>query len=249
VNELIRQLHAMEPGDPYRTRLRNRVVQDCLPLADKLARRFTGLGELPADLAQVASLGLLKAVDGFDPEYGTDFGGYATPTIIGELKRHFRDKGWGVHVPRRLQELRLDVNRARDELTHLLGRSPTTTDVATHLKIAEETVIEAMAASAAYRPSSLYLPLGDEQESTSTIADMLGEEDQELDLVDLRVSLRPLLAQLPEREQRILSMRFFGNLTQADIAAQLGISQMHVSRLLSRTLRKLRQAMLAPEVS
>ncbi|WP_432830478.1 SigB/SigF/SigG family RNA polymerase sigma factor [Dactylosporangium sp. CA-092794] len=243
VNELLRQAAAMDRDDPRRGALRDRAVAHSLPLADRLARRFHGMGESPADLSQVAALGLMKAIEGFDPDYGTDFGGYATPTIVGELKRYFRDKGWGVHVPRRLQELRIEINRVRDSLGQRLGRSPTPKDVADHLGIEEEQILEALVASSAYRPVSLFAPLGGDDDA-GTLADVLGDDDRDIDGVEFRQAIKPLIARLPERERRILSLRFYGNRTQAQIAADLGISQMHVSRLLSRTLDGLRRALL-----
>ncbi|WP_238010319.1 SigB/SigF/SigG family RNA polymerase sigma factor [Dactylosporangium sp. AC04546] len=243
VNELLRQAAAMDRSDPRRGALRERAIEHSLPLADRLARRFHGMGESPADLSQVAALGLMKAIDGFDPDYGTDFGGYATPTIVGELKRYFRDKGWGVHVPRRLQELRIEINRVRDTLGQRLGRSPTPRDVAEHLGVDEEQILEALVASSAYRPVSLFAPLGGDDDA-GTLADVLGDDDRDIDGVEFRQAIKPLIARLPERERRILSLRFYGNRTQAQIAADLGISQMHVSRLLSRTLEGLRRALL-----
>jgi RNA polymerase sigma-B factor len=243
VNELLRQAAAMDRTDPRRGALRERAIEHSLPLADRLARRFHGMGESPADLSQVAALGLMKAVDGFDPDYGTDFGGYATPTIVGELKRYFRDKGWGVHVPRRLQELRIEINRVRDTLGQRLGRSPTPRDVAEHLGVDEDQILEALVASSAYRPVSLFAPLGGDDDA-GTLADVLGDDDRDIDGVEFRQAIKPLIARLPERERRILSLRFYGNRTQAQIAADLGISQMHVSRLLSRTLDGLRRALL-----
>jgi RNA polymerase sigma-B factor len=244
VNELLRQVIALAADDPHRAALRQRAIEHSLPLAERLARRFHGMGEPPADLRQVAALGLMKAIDGFDPEYGTDFGGYATPTIVGELKRYFRDKGWGVHVPRRLQELRIEINRVRDTLGQQLGRSPTPADVAARLGVDEDQVLEALVASSAYRPVSLFAPLGGDEEA-GTLADLLGEPDRAIDGVEFRQAIKPLIERLPVRERRILSMRFYGNQTQAQIAADLGISQMHVSRLLSRTLAGMRTALLA----
>jgi RNA polymerase sigma-B factor len=243
VNELLRQARVLPPDDPRRGALRERAIEHSLPLAERLARRFQGMGEPSTDLTQVAALGLMKAIDGFDPEYGTDFGGYATPTIIGELKRYFRDKGWGVHVPRRLQELRIEINRVRDALGQELGRSPTPADVAGRLGVDEDQVLEALVASSAYRPVSLFAPLSGDDDA-GTLADVLGGDDRGIDGVEFRTAVRPLVARLPERERRILSLRFYGNLTQAQIAAELGISQMHVSRLLARTLDGLRRALL-----
>jgi RNA polymerase sigma-B factor len=227
-----------------RKSLRDEVIGLCLPFAERLARRFHGLGEPTADLNQVAALALVKAVDRYDPNLGTDFPSFATPTILGDLKRHFRDRGWSVRVPRRLQELRLDINQARDQLTHELGRIPTVADLATHLDLDENAVIEALVAADAYRSTSLFTPVGAEDDGPA-LADRLGAEDHGYDAVDTHETLQPLLAGLPERERQLITMRFFGNMTQAHIAERLGISQMHVSRLLTRTLTRLREEMLA----
>jgi RNA polymerase sigma-70 factor (sigma-B/F/G subfamily) len=237
----MREMAALPADHPDRPVLRRQIVEQCLPYAERLARRFNGLGEPLEDLVQVAALGLIKAVDGYDPTLGTEFGAYATPTVLGELKRHFRDKGWGVHVPRWLQELRMDVSRARESLVQQLGRSPTVADLAEHLGVEQDRVLEALVASARYRPASLYAPVGQDDERSPI--DYLGEEDASLDAVDFRESLRPLLNRLPRREMKIVAMRFYGNMTQAKIAAELGISQMHVSRLLTRTLGRLRDGL------
>ena len=237
--DLLGELGAMDPGDPRRERVREEIIELCLPVAGRLARRYGGAAESAADLLQVASLGLIKAVDGFDAALGVEFGAYATPTIIGELKRHFRDRTWSVRVPRRLQELRIAVNRVRDELTQTLGRSPTVTDLAQHLGVDEEQIIEMLGTGSAYRPLSLDTPVTGADEST--LLDGLSTDTQEYGMVDARESLRVAMARLPEREQRILSLRFYGNLTQAEIADQVGLSQMHVSRLLSQSLAVLRQ--------
>jgi RNA polymerase sigma-B factor len=238
VNEKIGLMCAEPEGSAARASLREQVVTLCLPFAERLARRFAGLGEASADLAQVAALGLLKAVDRYDPGMGTDFAAYATPTIVGELKRHFRDRGWAVRVPRRLQELRLDINRVRNDLTQELNRSPTVADLARRLEVDEEQIIEAMTAAGGYRATSIFTPVGGDE--GSSLIDLLGSEDASIAAVDAHESLKPLLAALPEREKDILAMRFFGNLTQAQIAERIGISQMHVSRLLTRTLTRLR---------
>jgi RNA polymerase sigma-B factor len=246
INETIGRMNSEPEGSAVRAATRERVIRLCLPFAERLARRFGSLGEAPADLAQVAALGLIKAVDRYDPELGTDFAAYATPTIVGELKRHFRDRGWAVRVPRRLQELRLDINRARNDLTHELNRSPTVADLARRLDVDEEQIIEAMTAAGGYRATSLFTPVGGEDEGR-TLIDSLGAEDTALEAVDGHESLKPLLAALPERERNIIAMRFFGNLTQAQIAERIGISQMHVSRLLTRTLVQLRRGMEGDE--
>jgi RNA polymerase sigma-B factor len=243
VNAAMGRLGALATDDVTgRRTLREEVIRLCLPFAERLARRFYGLGEPGADLDQVAALGLLKAVDRYDPRLGTDFPSFATPTILGELKRYFRDRGWSVRVPRRLQELRLDINRARDQLTHELGRVPTVADLATHLDVDEDAVVEALVAADAYRSASLFSPVGAEEDGP-TLADRLGTEDHGYEAVDIHETLQPLLAGLPERERQLITMRFFGNLTQAKIAEHMGISQMHVSRLLTRTLARLRSEM------
>jgi RNA polymerase sigma-B factor len=241
VNEMIGRMCAKPAGSAGRAALREQVITLCLPFAERLARRFAGLGEASADLGQVAALGLVKAVDRYDPQMGTDFAAYATPTVVGELKRHFRDRGWAVRVPRRLQELRLDIIRARNDLTHELNRSPTVADLARRLDVDEEQVIEALTAAGGYRATSIYAPVGGED--GSMLVDLLGAEDSSIAAVDAHESLKPLLAELPEREKDILAMRFFGNLTQAQIAERIGISQMHVSRLLARTLARLRRGL------
>ncbi|GIJ65557.1 SigB/SigF/SigG family RNA polymerase sigma factor [Virgisporangium ochraceum] len=245
VNEKIGRMCAEPEGSAARASLREQVITLCLPFAERLARRFSGLGEASADLGQVAALGLLKAVDRYDPGMGTDFAAYATPTIVGELKRHFRDRGWAVRVPRRLQELRLDINRVRNDLTQELNRSPTVADLARRLEVDEEQIIEAMTAAGGYRATSLFTPVGGDE--GSTLIDLLGSEDSSIAAVDAHESLKPLLAALPEREKDILAMRFFGNLTQAQIAERIGISQMHVSRLLTRTLARLRVGLTADD--
>ncbi|MER7007543.1 SigB/SigF/SigG family RNA polymerase sigma factor [Dactylosporangium sp. NPDC000555] len=240
VTELLTRMHRLDPDDPRRRHLRDEVIEACLPTARRLARRYGGAGEPLADLVQVAALGLVKAVDGFDPARGIEFGAYATPTIAGEIKRHFRDRTWGVRLPRRLQELRLQVGHARDELTQRLGRSPTVAELAAHLSTGEEDVIEVLGSGDAYRPVSLDTPTHTAEEST-TIADTIGGEPSEYNMVEFREALRVLVERLPEREQRILAMRFYGNLTQTEIAERVGLSQMHVSRLLAHALGFLRR--------
>jgi RNA polymerase sigma-B factor len=244
VNVLMGRLGTLSAADTTgRNKLREKVIELCLPFAERLARRFHGLGEPTADLNQVAALALLKAVDRYDSTLGTDFPSFATPTIVGDLKRHFRDRGWSVRVPRRLQELRLEINRARDQLTHQLGRVPTVADIAAHLDVDEEAVTEALVAAGAYRSTSLFTPVGSEDDGP-TLVDRLGVEDRDYEAVDIHETLQPLIAGLPERERQLIAMRFFGNMTQAQIAERLGISQMHVSRLLTRTLSRLREGML-----
>ena len=220
--------------------LRDELVTAHLGLAEYLARRFANRGEPLDDLVQVASVGLLKAVDRFDPERGLEFSTYATPTIVGELKRHFRDKGWAVRVPRRVQELHLRLGSVVSTLSQDLGRSPTIGEIAERAGASEEEVLEAMEAGRAYRFASLDAPGSGGDEDNQTLSGQLGEDDPRLTDIEHRVALSPLIAELPRREQVILHLRFFEGLTQSEIASRLGISQMHVSRLLARSLAKLR---------
>ena len=218
--------------------LRDQLITAHMGLAEYLARRFTNRGEPLDDLVQVASLGLLKAVDRFDPERGLEFSTYATPTIVGELKRHFRDKGWAVRVPRRVQELHLRLGSVVSTLSQELGRSPTIGEIAHAAAVSEEEVLEAIEAGHAYRFTSLDAPAGGDDDAS--LASQLGNEDQNLIDSEHRVTLSPLIAQFPARERTILHLRFFEGLTQSEIAGRLGISQMHVSRLLARSLAQLR---------
>jgi len=241
--ELLLRLAQTPIGSPGRARLRHRAIEAWLPLARHLANRYSGRGEPADDLIQTANVGLIKAVDKFDPERGVDFAGYAIPTIIGEIKRHFRDRTWSVRVPRRLQELRLSITEANSTLTHSLGRSPTVADIAVHLGVGEEDVLEGLEGARAYNATSLSTPVS--ADGTTELGDTLGGEDHEFEMAETRVALGPALASLDEREQRILTLRFYGNLTQSQIAEQVGISQMHVSRLLTRALGKLRSELHA----
>ncbi|MET7392729.1 RNA polymerase sigma factor SigF [Dactylosporangium sp. NPDC005572] len=242
---LLTLLGDLPPDSLDRARVRGRLIELYLPLAEYLARRFRNRGEPQDDLNQVANLGLIKSVDGYDPARGAVFTSYAIPMIVGELKRHFRDKGWDVRVPRRLQELRLELGRVTEPLAQALGRSPTVADLAERLGVSEEEVIEGLEAGHAYRALSINVPASGEDRGAE-LADLLGGVDRDLEAVDDRESLRPLIARLPAREQHILAMRFFGNMTQTQIAAKLGISQMHVSRLLAHALTRLRTDLVDP---
>lgn len=219
--------------------LRAELVSLHLPLVEHLARRFRNRGEPHDDLVQVGVIGLIKAIDRFECGRGVEFSTYATPTVVGEIKRHFRDKGWSIRVPRRLQEMRLSLASATSDLTQLLGRSPTVGEIAEHLEIAEEEVLEGLESANAYSTLSLDAP-DSRSEGGPTMADVLGSEDKELEHVEYRESLKPLLAALDPRDRRILTLRFFHQMTQSQIAREIGLSQMHVSRLLSRTLDRLR---------
>jgi len=242
---LLAALADLPADSPDRARVRARLIELYVPLAQYLARRFRNRGEPQDDLNQVANLGLLKSVDGYDPGRGAAFTSYAIPMIVGELKRHFRDKGWDVRVPRRLQELRLEISKVSGDLAQRLGRSPTVADLAEHLGVGEEEIIEGLESGHAYRALSINAPAGSEEHGAE-FADLLGGPDRDLEAVDDRESLRPLIAQLPVREQHIIAMRFFGNMTQTQIAERLGISQMHVSRLLAHALAFLRGALITP---
>jgi RNA polymerase sigma-B factor len=236
------RLAALPPDDPERVRLRATLVELHLPLVEYLARRFRNRGEWLDDLTQVATIGLIKSIDRFDLERGVEFSTYATPTIVGEIKRHFRDKGWAVRVPRRLQELKLSLTKAIGELAQREGRAPTVSELATHLQMTEEEVLEGLESANAYSTVSLDAPDSGDEDAPA-VADSLGMIDEALEGVEYRESLKPLLERLPPREKKILLLRFFGNLTQSQIAAELGISQMHVSRLLARTLAQLREGL------
>lgn len=244
--ELLLALSKLAEDDPARTPIRDELVEGHLPLVEYLARRFAGRGEPLDDLVQVATIGLIKAIDRFDPERGVEFSTYATPTIAGEVKRHFRDKGWAVRVPRRLQELKLALTRASADLTQKLGRAPTVAELAKHLELSDEDVLEGLESAHAYSTVSLDAPDSDEDDGPA-VADSLGMVDDALEGVEYRESLKPLLEALPPREKRILVLRFFGGMTQSQIASELGISQMHVSRLLARTLARLREGLLAED--
>jgi RNA polymerase sigma-B factor len=238
---LFAELRATE--DERRTaELREALAQLHLPLVEYLAKRFKDRGEPLDDLVQVGSVGLLKAIDRFDLERGVEFSTYATPTIVGELKRYFRDKGWAVRVPRRLQELSLRMNKIVAQLTQTLGRAPTVPEIAQAAGVTEEEVLEALESAQAYSTTSLDAPSGEEDDAADRL-ERIGEEDVALENLEYFASLAPLIEQLPERERRILYLRFFKGMTQSKIADEVGISQMHVSRLLTRILAFLREGM------
>jgi len=237
-DELARTFQAF--ADTRDALLRDQLIEAHLGLAEYLARRFANRGEPLDDLVQVASLGLVKAVERFDPARGLEFTTFATPTIVGELKRHFRDKGWAVRVPRRVQELHLRVTKVIDDLSLEMGRSPLIPEIALRAGISEDEVIEAIDAGSAYRSASLDAGRSDDEESPGLLG-QLGDLDPELARAERRAALGPLIGSLPEREQVMLYLRFYEGLTQSEIAKQLGISQMHVSRLLARSLQQLRE--------
>jgi RNA polymerase sigma-B factor len=219
---------------------REKLVERFLPLARRLARRYERASEPLDDLVQVASVGLVKAIDRFEPDHGAGFSSYAVPTILGELKRHFRDAGWALHVPRGMQERVLKVNEAIERLSGPVGASPTPQQVAAELKIPVEEVLEAMEAGAAYDTVSLDAPLRSSDDERTSLADAVGSLDDRLDLVEHSATLGRALKAMPERERSILYLRFAEGLTQVEIADRIGISQMHVSRLIRRALERLR---------
>lgn len=237
-HRLFAELVTLAPGSPRHRRVRAELVEIFLPLVRYLAHRFAGRGEPTDDLVQIGTVGLLQSIDRFEPERGLEFSTFATPNILGEIKRHFRDRGWMVRVPRRLQELQVEVNAGLAELTQRLGRSPTVAELAGHLRVSPELVLEATESARAYTALPLDVP---HTGTGRTIADGLVDPDTTLDKVELRHALRPVLAGLTERERQALLLRFVENKTQTEIAGVLGISQVHVSRLLARTLAELRR--------
>ncbi len=239
VLEMFRELREVSDDSAQFARQRERIVQRCLPLADHIARRFEGRGEARDDLVQVARVGLVNAVNRFDVDAGSDFTSYAVPTIMGEVRRHFRDNGWSVKVPRRLKELHLRLGAATAELSQRLGHAPTPSELAAELGMDREEVVEGLIAGSSYNTLSIDSGGSGDDESPA-IADTLGSQDDALEQIENREALRPLLATLPERERTVLILRFFESMTQSQIAERVGISQMHVSRLLAKSLARLR---------
>jgi RNA polymerase sigma-B factor len=219
---------------------RRQLIDRYLPLARSLARRYERRGESLEDLVQVASLGLVKAIDRFDPERGLSFSSYAVPTMLGELRRHFRDSGWALHLPRGMQERVLKVNAAVERMSGELGRSPSPQQIADELNLSVEEVLEAIAANAAYETAPLDTPLRSGEEGSQTVAETVGDEDPRFELIEDRASIGPALRMLPERDRLILHLRFVEGLTQSEIAQKIGVSQMHISRLIRRALERVR---------
>ncbi|MEV1006683.1 RNA polymerase sigma factor SigF [Streptomyces sp. NPDC049881] len=243
---LFARLAALEEGTHAYAYVRNTLVELNLALVRFAASRFRSRSEPMEDIVQVGTIGLIKAIDRFDAERGVEFPTFAMPTIIGEIKRFFRDTSWSVRVPRRLQELRLDLAKAGDELTQQLDRAPTVAELSERLGVPEDEVVEGLTASNAYTASSLDAQ-PEEDDSESALADRLGYEDHDLEGIEYIESLKPLIAGLAPRDRTILSLRFVANMTQSEIGEELGISQMHVSRLLTRTLARLRRGLLAED--
>lgn len=225
---------------------RDQLIVSHLNLVRFLASKFKNRGEPLDDLVQVGTIGLIKAIDRFDPERGLEFTTYATPTILGEIKRHFRDKGWSIRVPRRLQELSAKVNQATDELTVELQRSPSVEEIAAKLGVGAEEILEAMESSGAYTSVSLEAGGTSEDDEAPALIDRLGSVDEDLDASDDRMVIDDAIRDFSPREQEIVRMRFIDGLTQVEIAKRLGVSQVQVSRLLRRTLRKI-QDKIDPE--
>ncbi len=237
---LFGQLKQLQPGTPEHDRVRGALIEANLPLVRYAAARFRSRNEPMEDVVQVGTIGLINAIDRFDPDRGVQFPTFAMPTVVGEIKRYFRDNVRTVHVPRRLHELWVQVNAATEDLTTAFGRSPTTSEIAERLRISEEEVLTCIEAGRSYHATSL--EAAQEGDGMPGLLDRLGYEDPALDGVEHRDLVRHLLVQLPEREQRILLLRYYNNLTQSQISAELGVSQMHVSRLLARSFQRLRSA-------
>ncbi|WP_343599811.1 RNA polymerase sigma factor SigF [Mycobacterium sp.] len=239
VLDMFRELAGIAADLPDFHRHRDKIVERCLPLADHIARRFENRGEARDDLVQVARVGLVNAVVRFDVDAGSDFVSFAVPTIMGEVRRHFRDNSWSVKVPRRLKELHLQLGAATADLSQRLGRAPTASELAAELGMDRDEVVEGLVAGSSYNTLSIDGG-GSADDEARAIADTLGDIDAGLERIEDREALRPLLAALPERERMVLVLRFFESMTQTQIAERVGISQMHVSRLLAKSLAYLR---------
>jgi RNA polymerase sigma-B factor len=243
---LFTRLRILEEGTHEHAYVRNTLVELNLALVKFAAARFRSRSEPMEDIVQVGTIGLIKAIDRFEADRGVEFPTFAMPTIVGEIKRFFRDTSWSVRVPRRLQELRLDLAKAGDELAQKLDRAPTVAELAERLNLSHDEIVEGMAASNAYTASSLDAQ-PEEDDAEGALADRIGYEDHGLEGIEYIESLKPLIAELSPRDRRILSLRFVANMTQSEIGEELGISQMHVSRLLARTLGRLRRGLMVEE--
>ncbi|HET9172917.1 MAG TPA: SigB/SigF/SigG family RNA polymerase sigma factor [Actinospica sp.] len=243
---LLRRMVSLPESDPERQRIRAEVIEDHMPYARRIARRYGSHGSTAEDFEQVAFLGLVKAVDNFDPEYGTGFLGYATPMILGEIKRYFRDATWSVHVPRRMQELTGAMHRAAEVMTAELGRAPTLHELSERLGVGMDELVEAMDAAEAYTTASLDRPVNHaDTDDGASLGDLIGRNDPGYELAVDREVLRGLVDRLGERDRRILLMRFFEGMTQSEIGEKLGVSQMQVSRLIAKILAGLRDGFAA----
>jgi RNA polymerase sigma-B factor len=239
---LFQELARQAEDSPRRAAIRSELVAGYLPVAQHIARRFAGRGEPEDDLVQAGTIGLIGAVDRFDPERGLDFLSFAVPTITGEIRRHFRDRTWSMRVPRRLKDIQAVISAAVDPLSQELGRAPRPSEIAARLGVPLEEVLQGLSARHAYRNDSLD---GAAEAGEAPLSERVGDVDHGIESVEYREALAPLLAALPDRERTILILRFFGNRSQSQIAEIIGVSQMHVSRLLGRTLEHLRQQLNA----
>ena len=237
------ELRALPKDDPRHGQLRAALIEEHLRYARHIALRYGGRGQLAEDFVQVAYLALVRAVDNFDPARGTEFLGYATPVILGEIKKYFRDATWDVHVPRGMQELSHTVRSAGEQLTRERGRSPTVEEIAQRIGVEAELVTEALVAAGVYRIASLDRPLGSGEDAGASLGDIIGADDPRLQTVVDRAALKPLISALDERDRQILMLRFFQGLSQREIAARMGYSQMHISRLLTSICSRLRAAL------
>ena len=248
VTDMFRHLKSLDEGSVAFRRQREAIVERSLPIADHIARRFSNRGEPLDDLVQVARVGLVNAVNRFDVETGSEFLAFAVPTMMGEVRRHFRDYGWAVKVPRRLKDLQRQLVQAREELSQRLGRAPTAAEIADHLGIDRELVAEGVIAGSSYSTLSTDTQAGPDDQYRP-VGETLGDVDPNLDAVIDLETVRPLIAAMPDRQRTVLMLRFFENLTQTQIAERIGCSQMHISRLLAQALRTLRNQVREPDLA
>ena len=248
VTEMFRRLATLDSGSADFLRQREVIIQRCLPLAHHIARRYGGRGEPHDDLVQAACVGLVNAVNRFDLENGADFVSFALPTMMGEVRKHFRDYGWAVKVPRRMKDLQAQLNNARAELSQRLGRTPNAAEVAQHLGVDRESVIEATIAGRNYSTLSTDVPAGPDDQFKA-IGETLGDVDPGLDRVLDVETARPLIAALPHQQRTVLTLRFFENMSQSQIGDRMGYSQMHISRLLAKALDALRSQVREPALA
>ncbi|MFD4701853.1 RNA polymerase sigma factor SigF [Streptomyces niveus] len=241
------RLAELEEGTHEHQYVRNTLIELNLALVRYAATRFRNRSDQMEDIVQVGTIGLIKAIDRFELSREVEFATFAVPYIVGEIKRFFRDTSWAVHVPRRLQELRIDLAKATDELSQRLDRAPTTAELAEYLDLDENEIIEGVVASNGYTAGSIDMPSDDTAESSSPLSDRLGAPDAQLEAAENVQALKPLIDELDDREKWILQMRFGAEMTQSEIGQELGVSQMHVSRLLSRITGRLRDGLLAVE--
>ena len=248
MTDMFRHLKSLDEESVAFRRHRDAIVEQALPVADHIARRFMNRGEPLDDLVQAARVGLVNAVNRFDVETGSDFLSFAVPTMMGEVRRHFRDHGWAVKVPRRLKDLQKQLVQARGELSQRLGRAPTASELADHLELDRELVVQALIAGSNYSTRSTDMPVGPDGE-TRSLGETFGDVDRNLDSVLDVETVRPLIAALSERHRNVLMLRFFENMTQTQIAERVGCSQMHVSRLIAQALRTLRDQIRDPDLA